>query len=582
MKIRDFEWWIVAWLAMAAFILAIWGFDILYTEASTDRNFRDLIFHALKLFTGELGDGYKSPLPWQLEIARWLAPGVFLYTAGKAILYLIRREYKSFFLRFKKDHVIVSGLNDQSQYLIEDLLKNGKEVIILAEVKNPQRLALIEQKGAMVREGDINSAKFLRSIAAHKAKYFVFLDPEDEKNISDAISVYTYLGDLRKARSRMRLRKQVLFTHVADDIKLKELLDLHFFDELQSDMELNRSCEIRIFSMHERTARVLFNEYAPDTFKAVHSDSPQLNVAIVGSGPLAISMILRLASLAHYINFQKLKVTLFHEGELIVKKLLQNLPGLEEFIDLVTIDDPLELFDIETFNAHHHQQPFQAVYLLCENDSLASNVLKKLIRAETEEALNVILCLRKPEGILNKWYKAEKVDNIKLIKFNITEETFTEEALISEELDRLAQVAHEVYLSSLKERIPTKNTHQDWPFLAVDAKNQNREQADHIYVKLRAMGCKAVDKALLSEDVLNYEEDTALVEKLAKMEHNRWWANKRLAGWRYGEKEEGAKRLHPDLVPYEELDEATKEWDRRAVRNMRNLLDKAGLKIVKV
>lgn len=582
MKKRNFEWWIAAGVALIAFVLAFWGFNLLFIEANVERNSFDLIHQSFKIFTGELVDNYKSPLPWQLEIARWLGPGVFLYTAGKAVLYLIRREYKSFLLRFRRDHIIVSSLNEQSQFLVENLLRQGEKVIILADINNPQSVALIEYKGAMVQEGDLNNKRFLKSIAAHKAKYFVFLEEDDEKNISDAIAVYAYLMDLHGEKPRMKLRKQVIYTHVADDIKLMELVDLHFFDEFQSDRELNRNCEIRIFSMHERTARVLFNDHAPDSFYPVQSDSPQVNVAVVGSGALAISMVLRLAQMSHFANYQKLRVTLFHEGELIVKKLLQNLPGLAKIIELETIDDPLELFDLETFNEHHKQHPFHAVYLLCENDSLSSNVLKKLMNAELSESLNVVLSLRNPDGILNKWYKADLVDAINLTKFNITEETFTGKALISEELDKLAKVAHAVYLSTLKERNPNKNTHQDWEFLAVDAKNQNREQADHIHVKLRALGCKAVDKTLPGGENFVFEDKVELVEMLSKMEHNRWWASKLLAGWTYAEKEDGKKGLHPNLVEYEALDEDTKDWDRSAVKNMRNLLDKAGLKIIKI
>ena len=66
------------------------------------------------LFGGELVDGYESPLPWQLEIARWLAPAVFLYTAGKAILFLLKKEYKTFLLRFYRDHIILAGMNERT------------------------------------------------------------------------------------------------------------------------------------------------------------------------------------------------------------------------------------------------------------------------------------------------------------------------------------------------------------------------------------------------------------------------------------------------------------------------------------
>ncbi len=53
-----------------------------------------------------------------------------------------------------------------------------------------------------------------------------------------------------------------------------------------------------------------------------------------------------------------------------------------------------------------------------------------------------------------------------------------------------------------------------------------------------------------------------LTEKLAENNHN-LWAQKRIAeGWTYGPNRDDAKKTHPDLVPYPELPESEKEYDR--------------------
>jgi hypothetical protein len=581
MKIRDFEWWIVAVLGFSAFALSMLGYEILFIEAGIERNLLDLTFHSVKIFTGDFVGDFTSPLPWQLEIARWLAPAVFLYTAFKAVLYFISREFKSFLIRFYKDHIIITSLNEKSRYLITDLLKRGEKVVVLADIQKAKQKDQVEREGAVLVEGNLNDPGFLRKVGAHKAKYFVLVEEDDETNISQAISIYNYLSEYGRKKYRKPLPVQTIHTHVADDIKLNELLELNFFEEFKLRKQLNPNCEIRIFSMYERTARVLFNEYAPDKFVPVRPDSPQTSVAIVGSGALAQSMIIRLAHLAHYANFTKLRISLFHEGDAIIKKLLQNFPAVKSIIDLEAIEQPLELFDMDKFNELNQAHPFSAVYLLLEDDSLSSNVLTKLIHTQPLSNLNVILSLINPHGILNKWYSADLVENINLHKFNIIEETFSEDALISDHLDKLAMIIHEVYLAGLKERNPNKDTHQDWKFLSVSARNQNRDQADHIFVKLRAMNGKAVRGTVSEENRFAYEKDEALVELLSKIEHNRWWANKLLSGWTFGTKEDGRLKQHPDLVEYEELDEPTKDWDRDAVRNMRHLLARDGIQIVR-
>jgi RyR domain-containing protein len=56
-----------------------------------------------------------------------------------------------------------------------------------------------------------------------------------------------------------------------------------------------------------------------------------------------------------------------------------------------------------------------------------------------------------------------------------------------------------------------------------------------------------------------------LVERLAENNHNHW-ARKRIdEGWRYGEKRDDNAKEHPDLVPYGQLPQSEKEYDRKTV-----------------
>jgi hypothetical protein len=56
-----------------------------------------------------------------------------------------------------------------------------------------------------------------------------------------------------------------------------------------------------------------------------------------------------------------------------------------------------------------------------------------------------------------------------------------------------------------------------------------------------------------------------LVEKLAENNHDHW-AQKRIAeGWRYGVERNDTTKEHPDLLPYEQLPESEKEYDRKTV-----------------
>lgn len=65
----------------------------------------------------------------------------------------------------------------------------------------------------------------------------------------------------------------------------------------------------------------------------------------------------------------------------------------------------------------------------------------------------------------------------------------------------------------------------------------------------------------------------ALTERLAANTHDLWAARRLAEGWRYGPRRDDAAKTHPDLVPYAELPEAEKEYDRRtALETLRALL----------
>ncbi|MDY6913169.1 MAG: RyR domain-containing protein [Planctomycetota bacterium] len=56
-----------------------------------------------------------------------------------------------------------------------------------------------------------------------------------------------------------------------------------------------------------------------------------------------------------------------------------------------------------------------------------------------------------------------------------------------------------------------------------------------------------------------------LIERLAKNVHN-VWAKQRLAdGWRLGPVRDDEKKEHPCLVPYEQLPESERQYDRQTV-----------------
>lgn len=54
-----------------------------------------------------------------------------------------------------------------------------------------------------------------------------------------------------------------------------------------------------------------------------------------------------------------------------------------------------------------------------------------------------------------------------------------------------------------------------------------------------------------------------LIERLAENNHDIWAQQRMREGWTYGAQRDDARKLHPDLVPYDQLPESEKEYDRK-------------------
>lgn len=73
----------------------------------------------------------------------------------------------------------------------------------------------------------------------------------------------------------------------------------------------------------------------------------------------------------------------------------------------------------------------------------------------------------------------------------------------------------------------------------------------------------------------------ALTELLAKNAHDNWARQRMSEGWRYGAKRDDAKKEHPCLVPYEQLSESEKEYDRKTAMETIKSIQALGYRIMK-
>ena len=84
-----------------------------------------------------------------------------------------------------------------------------------------------------------------------------------------------------------------------------------------------------------------------------------------------------------------------------------------------------------------------------------------------------------------------------------------------------------------------------------------------------------------TRDVRLPEELNSLVEEMSKNVHEVWAQTRLSQGWIYGAERNDADKKHPCLVPYEELSEDEKTYDRNTALETLKLIMKLGFKISK-
>ena len=147
---------------------------------------------------------------------------------------------------------------------------------------------------------------------------------------------------------------------------------------------------------------------------------------------------------------------------------------------------------------------------------------------------------------------------------------------LPEELELLAIAIHARYNEKQLADHPDRPLeYPDFSALPDDLKYSNLRQAQSIYDKLELIGCTLRPKGRRGAITVFSDEQ---VELMAAFEHEQWMRERLSRGWRKGRRSADDK-LSPYLLPYEELPEEIREYDRDAVRSIPVLAEQIGMAV---
>ena len=162
----------------------------------------------------------------------------------------------------------------------------------------------------------------------------------------------------------------------------------------------------------------------------------------------------------------------------------------------------------------------------------------------------------------------------RLHAFGMKEDIYTWDVLLHESEDRLARALHEDYWRQRQHSGAPVAENPAWQELRDDFKESNRHAADHLPVKLRALGYHEAPLQPERERVLKFEDHE--ISLLAKMEHARWCAERWLANWEHAPKTDRAKKLSCALCQWDALPSDEQKKDPEQVNAIFRVLEQIG------
>jgi hypothetical protein len=153
------------------------------------------------------------------------------------------------------------------------------------------------------------------------------------------------------------------------------------------------------------------------------------------------------------------------------------------------------------------------------------------------------------------------------------------------EIEVVEVLAREIHNRYVKEQKKKGETAVKNPALAAfeklpaDIQRSNRDNASHIPTKLKAIGY-GMRRLPPGGRPMIRKLEAGEIETMARMEHERWVWERLMSGWIYAP---GAKvfekKTSPHMVPYDQLTDDIKEYDRETVRLIPELLASIGYEV---
>jgi len=565
---------VIILLFLSSFILGVIGHTKYNQMHNLGENISTILIKSIRLYQFE-GEHDKMPIPWELEVARWLSPIMVFLIAGQAIFVLFREQCELFKAQTYKKHVLVCGLGRNGTVLAQYYKSKGYKVIAIETDKENPNIKLSRQQGIIPIIGSADESSTLLNARVNQADLVCISCGSDNMNARIAQVVSRTLSSKRMNRLRIKV-------HI-NNPEYWHYIRSQFFTAKNEDKYL-----LDFFNIYDLAARKLIDDFSLNDFTI--SGPNQSHLTMIGFGDLAQQIIMNLArewSFNSDATRKKALVSIIDpDAHRKVGVLSSKYPRIVDCMAFNLVDLSVEepSFYQDSLKILNSSSP---VLLSFDDDDLNMNLglaLQSIPEAGSRTFIIPLMSTNDLSALFAEKRTEYSSSNIRV--FNLFQEVCSVDMIDKGSYEEIAQIIHQEYLRKEIEKRTAQNSHLramvPWTDLPDDLKEMNREQALAIFQKLQLIDCAIIPWYYPVSEEFEFTEEE--IEHLARFEHERWCEQKKQQGWVYGTVRNEKKKIHPSLIPWDDpnFSEAEKDKDRIPIKMIPRYVQMAGFQIIRV